>query len=48
MKKDYVKEKLESIERESGILSAIKYVSCLSHAEKEHIIKWYKDGKKIP
>ena len=41
----YLIEKLESIEREFGIQSAIKYVSCLSYAEKEHIIKWYRDGR---
>lgn len=41
----YLIEKIKEIEIKSGILSAIKYISCLSYSEKSLIIEWYRDGK---
>lgn len=41
----YLIEKIKEIETKTGILSAIKYVSCLSHAEKALVIEWYRDEK---
>jgi len=37
--------KITTIEGKTGIQSAKKYISCLSFAEKKHIIEWYRDGK---
>ena len=41
----YLIEKIEEIEEKSGISSAVKYVSCMSCAEKALVIEWYRDGK---
>lgn len=41
----YLIEKIKEIETKTGILSAIKYVSCLSYAEKALVIEWYRDEK---
>jgi hypothetical protein len=38
-------EKIKEIETKAGILSAIKYVSCMSHAEKALVIEWYREEK---
>ena len=38
-------EKIKEIETKAGVLSAIKYVSCMSHAEKALVIEWYREGK---
>ena len=42
---DYLITKINGIETKNGILSACKYVSNMSYAEKALIIKWYKNGK---
>ena len=36
---------IEQIEAQSGVLSAIPYVSLISDAEKQLIIKWYREDK---
>lgn len=41
----YLIERIKDIETKAGILPAIKYVSCLSYAEKALVIEWYRDGK---
>ena len=41
----YLVEKIKEIETKSGISSAVKYVSCMSFAEKALVIEWYRDGK---
>ena len=41
----YLIEKIRNVETRMGVLSAIKYVSCLSYAEKALVIEWYRDGK---
>ena len=41
----YLVSKIEKVEAESGILSAIPYVSMMSDAEKQLIIKWYSENK---
>ena len=41
----YLVEKLKMIESTEGILSAVRYVSCMSSAEKALIIDWYREGK---
>lgn len=38
-------DKIAEIADKTGILSAIKYISNLSFAEKKQIIEWYRDGK---
>lgn len=41
----YLISKIAEIEVKTGVLSAIKYVSNLSYAEKALVIEWYKVGK---
>lgn len=41
----YLVSRIEKVETESGILSAIPYVSIMSDAEKQLIIKWYSENK---
>jgi len=41
----YLISKITEIEAKAGIMSALKYISCLSYAEKKHIVEWYRDGK---
>lgn len=41
----YLVTKIEQVEAQSGILSAIPYVSLMSEAEKELIVKWYAGNK---
>ena len=41
----YIVEKIRGIELSDGIFSAIRYVSCMSSAEKSLILEWYKEGK---
>ncbi|MCD8306337.1 MAG: BREX-4 system phosphatase PglZ [Prevotella sp.] len=41
----YLIEKIKNIEADAGISSAIKYVSCMSYAEKALVIEWYRAGK---
>lgn len=41
----YLVEKISKIEASDGIISAVRYISCMSTAEKSLIIEWYKDGK---
>ena len=41
----YLVGKIKEIETKTDILSAIKYVSCMSYGEKALVIEWYRDGK---
>ena len=41
----YLIGKIKEIEAKSGVSSAVKYVSCMSYAEKALVIEWYRDGK---
>ena len=41
----YLVSQIEKVETQSGVLSAIQYVSIMSDTEKQLIIKWYSEDK---
>ena len=41
----YLIEKIRKIEANDGVMSAIRYLSCMTSAEKKLILEWYRDGK---